>query len=241
MAKFNGGIFSKAKGKLAGVVFQQYEGMQVGKEYQPNVKNPNSKKQVESRAAFKLASQLVALYQFVMLIAAANISRHIRTIRGRLVNVIRRNVDSQNPENPSITLAVATSAVNGIHAIANIPAPVIAGTQISGATITATLGDIVRYTIVAYDGNSNILGTAQEEYTSAATPHNIQAPLTVETPRFYDVMAVAMRAMTDNGAAIYNNIGISLADGYNLDAARLVAAGDVEVSHVASASIPQSA
>lgn len=241
MARFNGGIFSKAKGKLAGVVFQQYEGMQVGKEYQPNVKNPNSEKQVSSRAAFKLASQLVAIYQFVMIIAAANFSRYTRMIRGKLVNVIRRNVDSRDPESPFITLATATSAVNGIHALANIPSPVIAGTQISAATITATLGDVIRYTIVAYDGNNNILGTAQEEYTAAATPHTIQAPLTAETPRFYDVMAVAMRAMTDNGAAIYDNIGVGSENGYNLDATRLVTSGDVEVSHVASASIPQNA
>lgn len=241
MAKFNGGIFSKAKGKLAGVVFQQYEGMQVGKEYQPNVKNPQTKKQVGSRAAFKLASQLVALYQFVMIIAAANISSYTRTIRGRLVNVIRRNVDSQNPESPIISLASATSAVNGIHALTEIPSPVIAGAQISASTITATMGDVVRYTIVAYDGNANILGTAQEEYTAEDTPHNILAPLTAETPRFYDVMAVAMRAMTDNGAAIYDNISVSNAEGYSLDATRLVAAGDVAVSHVASASIPQSA
>lgn len=240
MAKFNGGPFSKAKGKLAGVVFQQYEGMMVGKEYQPNVKNPNSDAQVANRAAFKLASQLVALYQFVMIVAAANISRYTRTIRGKLVNVIRRNVDSRNPETPFITLATATTAVNGVHALATIPAPVIAGAQISAATITATLGDVVRYTVVAYDGNNNILGTSQEEYTAAATPQNITVPVTLETPRFYDVMAVAMRAMTDNGAAIYDNIGVGSENGYNLDAERLVAAGDVEVSHVASASIPQS-
>lgn len=241
MAKFNGGIFSKAKGKLAGTVFQQYEGMMVGKEYQPNVKNPNSLAQVTNRAAFKLASQLVALYQYVMIVAAANFSRYTRAIRGKLVNVIRQNVDLADPELPAISLATATTAVNGIHALATIPAPVIAGASISVASITATTGDVVRYTIVAYGSNNNILGTSQEEYTAGATAHTIIVPVTVETPAFYDVMAVAMRPTTDTGAAIYDNIGTNDVLGYNLQAERLVAAGDVEVSHVASASIPQTA
>lgn len=57
MAKFNHGIFSKAKNKLGGVTFQQYEGMQIGKEYQPNVKNPNAPAQVATRTRFSLASK----------------------------------------------------------------------------------------------------------------------------------------------------------------------------------------
>lgn len=61
MARFNHGVFSKAKNKLGGVTFQQYEGMQIGKEYQPNVKNPNAPKQVATRARFSLSSKINAL------------------------------------------------------------------------------------------------------------------------------------------------------------------------------------
>jgi hypothetical protein len=235
MAKFNGGVFSKAKGKLAGVVFQQYEGMQVGKEYQPNVKNPQTTAQVNSRAAFKLVSQFVALYKQVLILAAATVSRYERAIRGELIKRLRREVVF-GLDDAELKLANAAAAVNSIQLTTPIPAPVIAGANISAATINATNGDRIEYDIVAYDENMNILGSSHETLTSTGVAQAIIAPLTVDTPHAYDVIAVATRALTEEGEAYYLNIDA----GYSVAEARLVTTGDIAVSHVTAATIPQS-
>lgn len=235
MAKFNGGIFSKLKGKLAGVVFQQYEGMQVGKEYQPNVKNPDTAKQIAVRSSFKLASQLTAIYEHVLLIAAAKFSTYTRMIRGKVVSTLRYAIGTEGGANPLIKLSDAAAAINTIQLTSPIPAPIIDGADISHATIQATEGDKVRYTIVAYDDAANILGTANKEFTATATAERVEAPVTATTPTNYDIMAVAMRAMTNEGNAIYGNINSA----YSLEASRLINSGDVAVSHVASATVVQ--
>lgn len=235
MATFNGGIFSKLKGKLAGVVFQQYEGIQVGKEYQPNVKDPNTDKQIAVRAAFKLASQFTALYEFILIPAAANVSSYTRMVRGKLVATLRYAIGTAGGENPTIQLADAAAAVNTIHATTPVTAPTIEGANIGAATISANVGDVVRYTIVAYDQNNNILGSNSVQFTATATPETINAPRTATTPYSYDVMAVALRSSSENGNAIYGNINAK----YTLAVVRLVNSGDVEISHVASATIAQ--
>lgn len=235
MAKFNGGVFSKVKGKLAGVVFQQYEGMQVGKEYQPNVKNPQTTRQVNSRAAFKLVSQFVALYKGVLIMAAATVSRYERNIRGELIKRLRRVV-TFGLDTAELKLSNAAAAVNAIQLTSPIPAPVIAGANISAATINATNGDRIEYDIVAYDLNMNILGTSHEALTSTGVAQAIVVPLTAETPFSYDVVAVATRALTEEGEAYYLNINAS----YSVSESRLVTSGDIAVSHVTAATIPQS-
>lgn len=235
MARFNGGVFSKTKGKLAGIVFQQYEGIQVGREYQPNVKNPETTLQVGSRAAFKLASQFVSLYKDVLLIVAAMVSRYSRIVRGELVKRIRRAATIAG-DNASLSLKDAVLAVNGIQLAPSISAPVIVGANIGNATINATSGDRIDYTIVAYDSSTNILASVSRTLTSTGTPQQIQAPFTPSTPYQYDIIAVATRALTEEGNAIYENLTAE----YNVRFSRLVAAGDVAVSSAAYASIPQS-
>lgn len=61
MGKLNHGPNSKAKGKAGAFVYQQYEGLQVFKEYQPTVKNPNAPGQVATRTRFSLASKTNAM------------------------------------------------------------------------------------------------------------------------------------------------------------------------------------
>lgn len=226
MARFNGGIFSKLKGKLAGVVFQQYEGIQVGKEYQPNVKNPSSAPQVENRAKFKLASQIVAVFQNVMTIAASGVSPYTRMIRGKLVAAIRAAATFAN-NSASIDSDVLQNAVNSLHLNPIVAKPTISGETISNTKISATEGDIVEYTIVAVDSNGGIAGAQTTRFTATASPVQVLAPVTAETPAFYRIGAVAMRATTGEGAAIFSNlVQLSI-----IDVTYGVRSGDVEVSH----------
>lgn len=228
MAKFNGGIYSKLKGKLAGVVFQQYEGLQVGKEYQPNVKNPGTAPQVENRAKFKLASQIVAVFQDTMTIAASGVSPYTRMIRGKLVAAIRAAATfADNAAN--IEIDDLPNAVNSLHLNPIVAKPTITGDTIGNATITATEGDVVEYTIVAVDENGGIAGSQTIRFTASATPTQVVAPLTPITPAYYRIGAVAMRATTGQGAAIFSNlVQLSI-----IDVTYGVRSGDVEVSHFA--------
>lgn len=55
------GITGKLSGKMGSAVFRIREGQQVVTQYNPVVKNPNTKGQQNNRAAFKLMSQLAAI------------------------------------------------------------------------------------------------------------------------------------------------------------------------------------
>lgn len=236
MAKFNGGIFSKLKGKLAGVVFQQYEGMQVGKEYQPNVKNPNTAKQVESRAKFKAASQLVAIFSEIFMISIAKMSAYQRTLRGALVRVLTREFQWDDSANSAdITPSQVASAVNGLVFNPPIPAPVITGDTMGTATLSATEGDTVKYKIVAYDRDGVTLGMAERTFEATSTPETIQAPLTSTTPYGYTIAAVATRLTTNDGNATYGNL-------VNCDMLTVfygVSEGDILSSHIAYGTLTQ--
>lgn len=51
-------LFGKINGKIGGVVFSTSGGVQITREYNPNVANPNTKAQVNQRARMKLMSQI---------------------------------------------------------------------------------------------------------------------------------------------------------------------------------------
>lgn len=53
-------LFGKINGKIGGVVFSTSGGIQISREYNPNVANPNTLAQINQRARMKLMSQLSA-------------------------------------------------------------------------------------------------------------------------------------------------------------------------------------
>lgn len=230
MAKFNGGIFSKLKGKLAGVVFQQYEGLQVGKEYQPNVKNPNTDGQVQSRARFKATSQKIALFSEILLLAGAKVSSYVRMVRAALVQRIMA-ISTWDDEEKKAVIGDAdfASAVNSLNFNPEVAAPVLAGETISNATISVPLGNQFRYTIVALGTAGNVVGQSTISGDGAAQPISISAPRTSENPASYEVVAIAMRTNSGNGNPSYEN----LTNTDTVMVVRGVAAGDILVSHIA--------
>lgn len=62
------GIAGTGSGKLGSHVFAAVSGEQVVRQYQPNVSNPNTSKQVDQRAKMKLMSQLSAAMSSVIVI-----------------------------------------------------------------------------------------------------------------------------------------------------------------------------
>ena len=67
MARINS-IIGKVTGKIGNVVFSSTGGEVVAREYNPNVSNPNTSKQVDQRAKLKLMSQIAAALAPVIVI-----------------------------------------------------------------------------------------------------------------------------------------------------------------------------
>lgn len=225
---------SKLKGKLAGVVFQQYEGLNVAKEYQPNVKNPSSQAQVVNRAKFKGASQMVALFGSIFGIALASISPYIRTLRGMAVKALRSAfLWNDESKKASITPTAAAAAINAIANNGLVPAPVIAGATIANLTLSAEPDDNVFYRIVAYDGSGATIGVGEESFVASSEPEHVLAPRTSGTPSGYTIAAVATRAVDGVGNPNYSN----LQDASSIEVIRAANAGVVLASPVTMGSV----
>lgn len=207
MAIFNHGIFSKAKNKLGGVTFQQYEGMQIGKEYQPNVKNPNTTKQQQVRARFKLASQFVSSFSGVLTVLGGNISPYTRTSRGDMLKRIFRETGWDDEyRQASLTPESAIAAVNNVLSLPVVESPIISGDGIANATISAPRGSTVFVNVVALDEQGNRIGAVQYNQSGSGIGQSVIVPTVTGTPFNYDVAAIATMADTEDGITEYDDI-----------------------------------
>lgn len=226
MARQNHGPLSRAKGKLGGVVYQQYEGMQISREYQPVVKNPQTTKQTENRAKFKSASQLVAQFGEVLNVRLAKLSIYTRVRRGAALNAIY-NVVTVAPTSATTLFANILLGINA-KSMATINAPTLGVGTGNANTITATSGDVVTYVRANYDRDGKLLSREIETFTSDGNAKEVS----VDADAFATaLMVVAVRATTEDGRATLGNISGS-GNEFLLRISRAVAAGDVEISDI---------
>lgn len=90
---------SKGSGKLGATVFAVNSGVQIAREYQPKVANPNTEAQQDTRARFKLMSQLSAVMAPVIAIKKDG----LKTARNQFQSINFDIVTYEN-ENASINL-----------------------------------------------------------------------------------------------------------------------------------------
>lgn len=227
MARQNHGPLSRAKGKLGGVVYQQYEGMQISREYQPNVKNPQSEKQVENRADFKLASQMVALYKEVINARLGKLSIYTRTRRGAALEALKRIATTDGNNGRQIVLVEAVSALNA-KSLSEYSAPTIVNNE-TEIEVTAPTGSIIIGVIAGFDNSGKFVGrkVVGAESQGAAITFSVPANFLLTKSMF-----VYTIASTEEGRAVYDNISDPDAV-LSLDFARLVSTGDLSVSDIA--------
>lgn len=224
MARQNHGPLSRAKGKLGGVVYQQYEGMQIAREYQPVVKNPQTSKQVENRAKFKSASQIVAQFSEALNVRLAKVSIYTRKRRGAAIQAIYGAVEAE-PTSASTLFENVLTSING-KSMATVEAPIMGAGTGNAVTITAPDDDVITYIAVNYDGNGKIISREVETYTSDGSAKEVTPDASADT---FAIMAVASRATTEAGRATLGNITGSNNE-FLMEISRAVAAGDVEIS-----------
>lgn len=226
MARQNHGPLSRAKGKLGGVVYQQYEGMQISREYQPVVKNPQTTKQTENRAKFKLSSQITAEFAKVINTRLAKLSIYKRIRRGASVNAIYSVIDTTTPSSPMALVANVISAINA-KSSADLVGPSINNDQ-DNWTIECAAGDTVIYTVVYYDKtDGHVVSQLTESYTSDGSAKNLDLASGYNAI----VMATSTKALTEDGRATISNIA-GLNDGWENAIARGVNAGDLAIGYL---------
>lgn len=223
MALQNHGPLSKAKGKIGAVVYQQYEGMQVAKEYQPVVKNPQTTNQINQRAKFKLASQIVGQFADVLNVRLAKYSPYTRIRRGAAIKNLTL-VATLDGNSAGVLTADVQNAINTIS-MSDIEAPAITTSTPGQIGVTATDGDIVIVTTVGYASDGMFEKKTTERYTSDGTA---KVFLNIGSGKS-TIMCVALRANTEEGRAIISNILASDNDWTNV-IVRSQTTGDLMVS-----------
>lgn len=231
MARQNHGPLSRAKGKLGGVVYQQYEGMQISREYQPNVKNPQSESQVTNRADFKLASQAVAMFKEVINARLGRLSIYTRTRRGAALEALKRIATSDGNDGREINFDNAISAINEKSLTEYGSPEMSAGT--GTVEITAPADSHIIGVIAGFDGEGKFVGRKPFEGTGTSAPVSFSIPSEFTTAK---VMAVYTVVPEVEGKAKYSNIQDPKAV-LKLDIARLIANGDLAVSDIAGTTV----
>lgn len=231
MARQNHGPLSRAKGKLGGVVYQQYEGMQISREYQPNVKNPQSEKQVNNRADFKLASQTVALYQEVINARLSKLSIYTRMRRGAALEAVKRIATSGLNNDRVIMFTSAMAAINA-KSLTEFAAPIT--TEAEGVvSVTAPATAVILGVIAGFDANGQLVGRKVVSATSSGPAQTFDIPSEYVSAKAAFVYTIAT---TEDGRAIYENITNAGTD-ISLAIVRLIASGDADISDIASISV----
>lgn len=233
MARQNHGPLSRAKGKLGGVVYQQYEGMQISREYQPVVKNPQSNSQVLNRTDFKLASQAVALFKEVINARFGKLSIYTRVRRGAALQTLKRIAVNGGEDQREINFDQAIAALNA-KSMTEHAAPTV--TETGGViSVTAPADAVILGVIAGFDSNFKLVGRKVVSATSdgSASTFNIPAEYTMSKSMFVYTLATE-----EAGKAIYNNIE-DPESALRLDFARLVANGDVSISDIAGVSVSE--
>lgn len=231
MARQNHGPLSRAKGKLGGIVYQQYEGMQISREYQPNVKNPQSEKQVENRADFKLASQTVAIFKEVINARLGKLSIYTRIRRGAALEALKRIATTDGNNGREINFDNAISALNA-KSLTEYASPLISAGD-GAIEVTAPADATIIGVIAGFDGEGNFVGRKVVEGTSAGAAISFPIPADYTASK---AMFVYTLSSEEEGNAKYANIQDPKAV-LKLDVARLIAAGDLSVSDIAGTTV----
>lgn len=202
------GILGTASGKLGEGVAATVAGQTIMRQYQPNVKNPNTDAQVAQRARLKLASQLAAAMSPVIVIGKQGlqssrnlfIKRNMQFITGT-VKGAECEYDKLQITAGSVALPAVTATPNGTSNIAVALAESAAGIA---SRITYCIFRVSEDKQLVFAG-STIVSEAGADGTFPGTLPYVDGDAVV--------YAYGMRDTTENATAKYENYQIETADG----------------------------
>lgn len=136
---------SKGSGKLGSTVFAVNSGVQIAREYQPKVTNPNTEAQQDTRARFKLMSQLSAVMAPVIAIKKDG----LKTARNQFQSINFGIVEYEN-ENASINLN-QVQLTKSNRSFAGFSADRSGGTAINVELLAGMAATADRIVYIAYE------------------------------------------------------------------------------------------
>ena len=148
---------SKGSGKLGSTVFAVNSGVQIAREYQPKVSNPNTEAQQDTRARFKLMSQLSAVMAPVIAIKKDG----LKTARNQFQSLNFDIVEYTN-ENASINLNLVQLTKSN-RSFVGFSANRTNGSAISVELLASMAATADRVVYIAYekqvDGTLSLIGS----------------------------------------------------------------------------------
>lgn len=228
MARQNHGPLSRAKGKLGGVVYQQYEGMQISREYQPVVKNPQTDTQVKNRAKFKNSSQLLAIFKEAINLRLAKVSIYTRMRRAVAVSTLYRTATVENDLTSNIDFTAAAAAINQKSLTEySAPTSTVSGNNYS---VTAPANAKILGVIAGFNNAGKLVARKVVSATSEGSA--VTFPL-LDGVDSQNAMFLYAIANSEEGNAIFSNI-LASGDDFAITTMRLVNEGTAEVSDIAT-------
>lgn len=140
---------SKGSGKLGSTVFAVNSGVQIAREYQPKVTNPNTEAQQDTRARFKLMSQLSAVMAPVIAIKKDG----LKSARNQFQS---ENFDIVNYEDGEASINLnLVQLTKSNRAFAGFIADRTSGTKIAVQLLTNQAATIDRVVYILYKKNED--------------------------------------------------------------------------------------
>lgn len=231
------GLFGKNSGRVGGVVYSNYRGEQIVRSYQPQVKNPNSPRQIAQRAKFKLVSQVAAsLGRELKRSFVPNVARE--TGRNAFIKaMLKKTVYSGNQAAlPIEDLVLTNSRIQGFSTLQSIPDGV-------GGALSADFSANARVHIVFVGYNDGgeivVLSMVESQVTDQGTSLIFEIPVPAISAGFANVRALVYvyEADTTSGTS-YDDYEV-LGDEATLDDVLRVYSGRVRFSETQNIAVPQ--
>lgn len=208
-------LFGKINGKIGGVVFSTSGGIQISREYNPNVANPNTQAQVNQRARMKLMSQLSAVMAPVITMQKMGLvsARNQFTKRNFGYSYVSEGNAQVSYEN--IQLTQGNAALPRIVANVEDGRYTIQLEQAADASVSRVVYIIYRKTA---EGKLQLVQShiVQDGGVNGTFPWTVPVEVTVDNYVFY---AYGMKDMNAKATAQYGDLNVTTAN----DLATLVA------------------
>lgn len=217
-------ILGQGRGKLGAAVFSSTNGQQVVRQYQPNVKNPNTVAQTMQRARFKLMTQIASSMAPVIAIPKSGaVSSRNMFVKKNMPLVIGTE-DGAQLVYENLQLTSGTRALPGIYVERE-------GGKLKIGLLQAPTGNISRVAYCAFAKDSE--GQLSYEWSIVSSTPGAQGTFDVETNDIVslDVVFYAYGMIDTNASATaaYENYHVDSAT----DLAKLIATRKLSLSDFA--------
>lgn len=213
-------ILGQGRGKLGAAVFSSTNGQQVVRQYQPNVKNPNTVAQTMQRARFKLMMQIASsMAPVIAMPKSGTVSSRNMFVKKNMPRVIGTK-DGAQVVYENLEITNGTRALPGIHVKRE-------GGKLKVGLLQAPTGQISRVAYCAFSKDSE--NQLSLEFSIIASSAGEQGTFDVETKNITtDVVFYAYGMIDTNSSATaaFENYHVDSAT----DLAKLIATRKLSLS-----------